>query len=75
MLSHYFHKFNTEKDDASVLDLATMRRWNLILRIFMAEYLHLRPHDLNTRTDSSTLARSDSELVSNAYLVAIGSMA
>lgn len=40
-----------------------MRRWNLILRVFMAEYLHLRPEE------HSTLRRSDSELVSYFLLI------
>ncbi|KAF8236303.1 glutaminyl-peptide cyclotransferase-like protein [Tricholoma matsutake] len=35
-------------DDATALDLPTMRRWNLILRVFMSEYLHLRS-DAETR--------------------------
>ena len=33
----------TVQDDASALDIPTMRRWNLILRVFMCEYLNLRP--------------------------------
>ncbi|EIW84879.1 hypothetical protein CONPUDRAFT_97283 [Coniophora puteana RWD-64-598 SS2] len=37
--------WHTLKDDASALDIPTMRRWNLILRIFMAQYLNLRPDD------------------------------
>ncbi|TBU43612.1 hypothetical protein BD309DRAFT_990869 [Dichomitus squalens] len=39
--------WHTLKDDASALDIATMRRWNLILRVFMAEYLHLRPAEID----------------------------
>ncbi|OAX34545.1 hypothetical protein K503DRAFT_747243 [Rhizopogon vinicolor AM-OR11-026] len=35
--------WHTLRDDASALDLLTMRRWNLILRVFMSEYLNLRP--------------------------------
>ncbi|KAJ9093605.1 hypothetical protein QFC19_008272 [Naganishia cerealis] len=30
-------------DDATALDLATMQRWNLILRVFTLEYLGLKP--------------------------------
>ncbi|XP_006457942.1 hypothetical protein AGABI2DRAFT_199040 [Agaricus bisporus var. bisporus H97] len=30
-------------DDRAALDLPTMRRWSLILRVFLSEYLHLRP--------------------------------
>lgn len=40
-----------------------MRRWNLILRVFMAEYLNLRPDDKNAR--DSTIKRSASDLVSD----------
>ncbi|CCM00004.1 uncharacterized protein FIBRA_02029 [Fibroporia radiculosa] len=35
--------WHTLKDDATALDIPTMRRWNLILRIFMSEYLGLHP--------------------------------
>ncbi|KAI0344851.1 hypothetical protein BDW22DRAFT_1391879 [Trametopsis cervina] len=35
--------WHTLKDDASALDIPTMRRWNLILRVFISEYLGLRP--------------------------------
>jgi len=53
------------QDDASALDLPTLRRWNILLRVFMSEYLNLRPSDLATRSDaSSPVQRSDSELVS-----------
>jgi len=40
--------WHTLKDNASALDLFTMRRWNLIFRAFVAEYLQLRP--VTTRT-------------------------
>uniref|UniRef100_A0A8H7Y2I5 Peptide hydrolase n=1 Tax=Psilocybe cubensis TaxID=181762 RepID=A0A8H7Y2I5_PSICU len=57
--------WHTLGDDASALDPATMRRWNLILRVFMAEYLHLQPQDFASRSESSrTVQRSESELVS-----------
>ena len=49
----------SSQDDAEALDLATMRRWNMMLRVFMAEYLHLRPE-----SPQETLRRSDCELVS-----------
>ncbi|KAF8163508.1 hypothetical protein B0H34DRAFT_650269 [Crassisporium funariophilum] len=59
------HVWHTLKDDASALDLPTLRRWNLILRVFMSEYLQLRPQDLASRSEtSSTVQRSESELVS-----------
>ncbi|KAL7419723.1 hypothetical protein Q5752_005639 [Cryptotrichosporon argae] len=37
--------WHTLGDDASALDLATLRRWNRILRVFVAEYLCLAPSD------------------------------
>jgi len=50
-------------DDASALDLPTLRRWNLILRVFMSEYLYLRPRDFVSRSESSEMVRrSESEL-------------
>ncbi len=45
-----------------------MRRWNLILRVFMSEYLNLRPEDLQSR-ERSSVSRSDSELVSTLAIV------
>ena len=39
--------WHTIKDDASALDIPTMRRWNIIMRVFMAEYLHLRPENVH----------------------------
>ena len=33
--------FKFFKDDAAALDLPTIRRWNLILRVFVSEYLNL----------------------------------
>jgi len=47
-----WHKIS---DDASALDLPSMRRWNLILRVFLSEYLNLRP-------EVKTKQRSDDEL-------------
>jgi len=45
-----------------------MRRWNLILRVFMAEYLNLRPEPTNRhpapRDSAGAAKRSDYELVS-----------
>ncbi|KDR73552.1 hypothetical protein GALMADRAFT_71864 [Galerina marginata CBS 339.88] len=57
--------WHTLADDASALDAPTLRRWNLILRVFMSEYLHLQPRDFTSRSESSsTVRRSDSDLVS-----------
>ncbi|OCH86894.1 hypothetical protein OBBRIDRAFT_782459 [Obba rivulosa] len=58
------------KDDATALDIPTMRKWNLILRVFMSEYLGLRP-DLSSRSlsaESQSKHRSLDELVFNATL-------
>jgi len=50
-------------DDASALDLPTLRRWNLILRVFISEYLYLRPRDFVSRSESSEIVRrSESDL-------------
>jgi len=37
--------WHTLKDDATALDMETMRRWNMIMRVFMCEYLGLQPDD------------------------------
>jgi glutaminyl-peptide cyclotransferase len=50
------------QDDASALDLSTLRRWNIMLRVFMTEYLNLQPQDFQAR--SNPIPRSESELVS-----------
>ncbi|KAH9989049.1 hypothetical protein BJV74DRAFT_773237 [Russula compacta] len=61
--------WHTLGDDATVLDLPTLRAWNLILRVFFAEYLGLRP-ELSKREEPSPsthypapVRKSDSELV------------
>ncbi|KAA1469186.1 hypothetical protein DENSPDRAFT_795625 [Dentipellis sp. KUC8613] len=65
------HVWHTLADDASALDLPTLRRWNLILRVFFAEYLGLRPDELSTReadptpsegAEAAAVRRSASEL-------------
>lgn len=40
------------QDDVTALDVPTMRRWNLILRVFVSEYLGLRPK-IASKSDSS----------------------
>ncbi|KAF8326010.1 uncharacterized protein EI90DRAFT_2999506 [Cantharellus anzutake] len=35
--------WHTLKDDASALHVPTMRKWNLVFRVFVAEYLGLHP--------------------------------
>ncbi|KAI0807767.1 hypothetical protein C8Q74DRAFT_1188064 [Fomes fomentarius] len=53
------------RDDASALDIPTMRRWNLILRVFMAEYLNLKPSESSRDADEDLkMTRSVEELVS-----------
>jgi hypothetical protein len=37
------------QDDASALDLPTMHRWNMILRVFTLEYLGLSPPSASAR--------------------------
>lgn len=51
--------WHTLRDDATALDIPSMRRWNLMLRVFMSEYLHLRPEDAHP---PSAWRRSASEL-------------
>ncbi|KAI9459960.1 hypothetical protein HD554DRAFT_2224192 [Boletus coccyginus] len=36
--------WHTLQDDATALDISTMRRWNLVLRVFLSEYLGLQPN-------------------------------
>ncbi|OJA13886.1 hypothetical protein AZE42_05399 [Rhizopogon vesiculosus] len=56
--------WHTLRDDASALDLLTMRRWNLILRVFMSEYLNLRPEISQPSSRvHDRVQRSASELV------------
>ncbi|KAI0081210.1 hypothetical protein K474DRAFT_1703956 [Panus rudis PR-1116 ss-1] len=59
--------WHTLKDDASALDIPTMRRWNLILRVFMAEYLGLRPDESkrSVRESAPAVQRSNEELASD----------
>ncbi|KAH7923475.1 hypothetical protein BV22DRAFT_1106074 [Leucogyrophana mollusca] len=52
--------WHTLKDDASALDIPTMRRWNLILRVLMSEYLNLRP---NLPSKHERIQRADEDLV------------
>lgn len=56
--------WHTLRDDASALDVPTMRRWNLILRVLMCEYLNLRPNtpSRSTRDSAIEIQRSNSEL-------------
>ncbi len=57
------------QDDATVLDLPTLRAWNLIFRVFFAEYLGLRPESSKRDEPSPStrhpppVKKSDSELV------------
>ncbi|KIK58307.1 hypothetical protein GYMLUDRAFT_202786 [Collybiopsis luxurians FD-317 M1] len=45
------HVWHTIRDDGSALDRATMRRWNILMRVFTAEYLHLKPELLSGREE------------------------
>lgn len=68
LFTRYFHlgvHFVFCQDDASALDIPTMRRWNLILRVFMAEYLNLKPSESSRDADEDLkMTRSVEELVS-----------
>jgi len=64
------HVWHTLGDDATALDLPTLHAWNLILRVFFAEYLGLRPEPPSKREEPSSpthpsapVRKSDSELV------------
>ncbi|KAF8491032.1 glutaminyl-peptide cyclotransferase-like protein [Russula emetica] len=46
--------WHTLGDDATALDLPTLRAWNLILRVFFAEYLGLRPEPSSKRGEPSS---------------------
>ncbi|KIJ69129.1 hypothetical protein HYDPIDRAFT_144829 [Hydnomerulius pinastri MD-312] len=54
--------WHTLKDDATALDIPTMRRWNLILRVFMSEYLGLYPEPSPSPSVHERIQRSESEL-------------
>ena len=59
--------WHTLADDGSALDRATMRRWNILMRVFTAEYLHLKP-ELPSSVDGRGEIRD--ELVStNDYIL------
>jgi glutaminyl-peptide cyclotransferase len=65
---------NTPQDDASALHMPTLRRWNILFRVFMSEYLNLRPDEIKSRSQgeesSTTVERSESDLVSAlAFLI------
>ncbi|KAK1227233.1 hypothetical protein PQX77_009777 [Marasmius sp. AFHP31] len=51
------------EDNADALDIPTMRIWNLLLRVFMSEYLNLRPAETQTTREEPAVQRSVSELV------------
>lgn len=60
--------WHTLRDDASALDVLTMRRWNMILRVFMSEYLNLRPQMSQPPPTHDRLQRSASELPSDLII-------
>ncbi|KAF8969869.1 hypothetical protein BDZ97DRAFT_1725568 [Flammula alnicola] len=55
---HVWHRL---MDDASALDLPTLRRWNIMLRVFVSEYLNLQPRDFDSSPES-IVRRSVTEL-------------
>lgn len=52
------------QDDMTVLDISTMRRWNLVMRVFVSEYLNLQPQLNPIQTKHEHVKRFESELVS-----------
>jgi len=55
--------WHTARDDASALHMPTMRRWNIMFRVFMSEYLNLRPEEKKSRSETAVaVERSDTEL-------------
>ncbi|KAF8205800.1 hypothetical protein K438DRAFT_1818565 [Mycena galopus ATCC 62051] len=56
--------WHTVRDDGSALHMPTMRRWNIMFRVFMSEYLNLRPDEKKSRSETAATAveRSDTEL-------------
>ncbi|KAF7363790.1 Peptide hydrolase [Mycena sanguinolenta] len=55
--------WHTPRDDASALHMPTMRRWNIMLRIFMSEYLNLRPDEKTSRSETAVaVEKSETEL-------------
>jgi len=47
--------WHTLGDNASILDMPTMKKWNLIFRVFMAEYLHLKIETNGHKRDNGDL--------------------
>ncbi|KAJ7827547.1 glutaminyl-peptide cyclotransferase-like protein [Mycena olivaceomarginata] len=55
--------WHTVRDDASALHMPTMRRWNIMFRVFMSEYLNLRPDEKKSRSQTAIgVERSETEL-------------
>ncbi|KAJ3752931.1 glutaminyl-peptide cyclotransferase-like protein [Lentinula raphanica] len=52
--------WHTLADDASALDEASMRKWVILMRVFVAEYLGLRPEVVSTSTRQSN-TRTETE--------------
>ncbi|KAK7038057.1 peptide hydrolase [Favolaschia claudopus] len=53
--------WHTDRDDGSALHMPTLRRWNIMFRVFMAEYLNLRPDEKTSRSQTA-VERSDTDL-------------
>ncbi|KAG8217648.1 hypothetical protein J3R82DRAFT_5801 [Butyriboletus roseoflavus] len=56
--------WHTLRDDATALDISTMRRWNLVMRVFVSEYLSLQPEPSTIQTRHEHIKRLEYELVS-----------
>ena len=60
--------WHTLGDDAKALDVPTMRRWNLILRLFFSEYLHLQPEvTASKKQRDQVVSKTQGELVSHPF--------
>ncbi|KAF8758907.1 Peptidase family M28 [Rhizoctonia solani] len=57
--------WHTLADDANALHLPTMKHWNMVLRVFTAEYLGLRPANSSANQPrSESISKATEELVS-----------
>ncbi|KAJ7632958.1 glutaminyl-peptide cyclotransferase-like protein [Roridomyces roridus] len=56
--------WHSVRDDASALHMPTVRRWNIMLRVFFSEYLNLRPEEKKRAAEDSRTAveRSGTDL-------------
>jgi glutaminyl-peptide cyclotransferase len=60
------------QDDASALHLPTLRRWNLVLRVFFVQYLGLRPEDAGAGTAKQESGESGAAAVQEKRETVVG---